>query len=350
MNFFAGPKLLVIDELGYLPLPEDGASALFQVINQRYLKSSTILTTNVGNADWAGAFGDATVAAAMLGRLLHRAAVAGIDGPSYWLRGHQPGRDHPSRGERPCLLTTPPTPPRSRPRWPVAARSARPSSSSPPPPAARSSAHPPAKKPTARTNPFSRPARPATPHSPPRSANAGSTARTSAGPPPAPARTPGRNEPAPSARALSMRSRPPARSTVHRPAAKTPNADATKPGTKTGPAASARHRHRRHCRSCHRSPNRSAERHHANQPWNATRWSRPRPGTVRTASSRSPSSRCLRPRKPPAPLSPRPSPTSFRCEGLHDHPLTVTAHRARRPDGRRAHTVRPSNATGPIRC
>jgi len=89
MRFFAGPKLLVIDELGYLPLPEDGASALFQVINQRYLKSSTILTTNVGIADWATAFGDATVAAAMLDRLLHRAAVAGIDGPSYRLRGHQ---------------------------------------------------------------------------------------------------------------------------------------------------------------------------------------------------------------------------------------------------------------------
>ncbi|MDV9171030.1 IS21-like element helper ATPase IstB [Streptomyces sp. W16] len=89
MNFFAGPKLLVIDELGYLPLPEDGASALFQVINQRYLKSSTILTTNVGIADWAGAFGDATVAAAMLDRLLHRATVVGIDGPSYRLRGHQ---------------------------------------------------------------------------------------------------------------------------------------------------------------------------------------------------------------------------------------------------------------------
>ncbi|MFE5098024.1 ATP-binding protein [Streptomyces sp. NPDC056638] len=48
--FFAGPRLLVIDELGYLPLPGDGASALFQVINQRYLKSSTILTTNVGIA------------------------------------------------------------------------------------------------------------------------------------------------------------------------------------------------------------------------------------------------------------------------------------------------------------
>ena len=93
MRFFAQPKLLVVDELGYLPLPGDGASALFQVINQRYLKSSTILTTNVGIADWATAFGDATVAAAMLDRLLHRATVVGIDGPSYRLRSHQTHAD-----------------------------------------------------------------------------------------------------------------------------------------------------------------------------------------------------------------------------------------------------------------
>jgi DNA replication protein DnaC len=70
-------------------LPEDGASALFQVINQRYLKFSTILSTNVGIADWASAFGDATVAAVMLDRLLHRVTVVGIDGPSYRLRHHQ---------------------------------------------------------------------------------------------------------------------------------------------------------------------------------------------------------------------------------------------------------------------
>ena len=88
MRFFAGPRLLVLDELGYLPLPADGASALFQVINQRYLKSSTILTTNVGIADWAGAFGDATVAAAMLDRLLHRSVVINLDGESYRLRDH----------------------------------------------------------------------------------------------------------------------------------------------------------------------------------------------------------------------------------------------------------------------
>ena len=98
MRFFAGPKLLVIDELGYLPLPADGSSALFQVINQRYLRSSTILTTNVGIADRAGAFGDATVAAAMLDRLLHRAAVAGIDGPSHRLRAHQAHARNLSKG------------------------------------------------------------------------------------------------------------------------------------------------------------------------------------------------------------------------------------------------------------
>jgi DNA replication protein DnaC len=89
MRFYATPRLLVVDELGYLPLPADGASALFQVINHRYLKTSTILTTNIGIADWAGTFGDATVAAAMLDRLLHRATVVGIDGPSYRLRAHQ---------------------------------------------------------------------------------------------------------------------------------------------------------------------------------------------------------------------------------------------------------------------
>lgn len=63
------------------------------MINQRYLKSSTILTTNVGIADWAGAFGDATVAAAMLDRLLHRSVVLDITGESYRLRDHHARTD-----------------------------------------------------------------------------------------------------------------------------------------------------------------------------------------------------------------------------------------------------------------
>src|SRR5690606_1401801 len=48
MRFYAGPTLLVIDELGYLPLPAEAASALFQVVSQRYLKTSIVITTNRG--------------------------------------------------------------------------------------------------------------------------------------------------------------------------------------------------------------------------------------------------------------------------------------------------------------
>jgi DNA replication protein DnaC len=91
MRFYAGPRLLVCDELGYLPLPADAAAALFQVINTRYANgSSTMITTNVGIGAWATAFGnDPIVAAAMLDRLLHHGVVIGIDGPSYRLRSHQ---------------------------------------------------------------------------------------------------------------------------------------------------------------------------------------------------------------------------------------------------------------------
>ena len=89
MRFFAGPAVLIIDELGYLPMPTEDANALFQVISQRYLKSSIILTTNRGASAWGDIFGDTTIAAAMLDRLLHRCAVINITGDSYRLRSHQ---------------------------------------------------------------------------------------------------------------------------------------------------------------------------------------------------------------------------------------------------------------------
>ena len=88
MRFFAGPTLLVIDELGYLPLPAEAASALFQVINQRYLKTSIVITTNRPVGAWGEILGDTTVAAAMLDRLLHRSVVVTLDGGSYRLRNH----------------------------------------------------------------------------------------------------------------------------------------------------------------------------------------------------------------------------------------------------------------------
>lgn len=88
MRFFAGPTLLIIDELGYLPLPAEAASALFQVINQRYLKTSIVITTNRPVGAWGEILGDTTVAAAMLDRLLHRSVVVTLDGASYRLRNH----------------------------------------------------------------------------------------------------------------------------------------------------------------------------------------------------------------------------------------------------------------------
>lgn len=99
MRFFSGPTVLIIDELGYLPMPAEDAAALFQVISRRYLKTPIILTTNRGVSQWGDIFDDTTVAAAMLDRLLHRSVVINIDGDSYRLREHQArNRKHTSRG------------------------------------------------------------------------------------------------------------------------------------------------------------------------------------------------------------------------------------------------------------
>ncbi len=89
MRFFSGPAVLIVDELGLLSMPAEDAAALFQVISRRYLKGSIILTTNRGVASWGDIFTDATIAAAMLDRLLHRSVVINIDGDSYRLCAHQ---------------------------------------------------------------------------------------------------------------------------------------------------------------------------------------------------------------------------------------------------------------------
>ena len=90
MRFYAGPRLLIIDEVGYLPLPAEAAAALFQVVSQRYLKGSIALTTNLGIAGWGKVFNDdPMIAGAMLDRLLHRSVVINIDGDSYRMRSHR---------------------------------------------------------------------------------------------------------------------------------------------------------------------------------------------------------------------------------------------------------------------
>jgi DNA replication protein DnaC len=80
------PALLVIDEIGYLPIPESGTNLLFQVINTRYEKGSMVLTSNKSFKEWGEIFGDAVAAAAMLDRLLHHCHLVNIKGNSYRLR------------------------------------------------------------------------------------------------------------------------------------------------------------------------------------------------------------------------------------------------------------------------
>lgn len=78
--------LLIVDEIGYLPVTANGANLFFQLVNVRYEKASTILTSNKSFKEWGEVFGDAVVAAAMLDRLLHHCHIVNIKGNSYRLR------------------------------------------------------------------------------------------------------------------------------------------------------------------------------------------------------------------------------------------------------------------------
>ena len=80
--------LLIVDEVGYLPIEPGGANLFFQLVNARYEKGATVLTSNRGFRDWGAIFGDIVVAAALLDRLLHHAIVVEIEGHSYRLREH----------------------------------------------------------------------------------------------------------------------------------------------------------------------------------------------------------------------------------------------------------------------
>jgi len=82
-----GPRLLVIDELGYLPFGREEANLLFQVIAKRYERGSIILTSNLAFSDWASALADdTTLTAALLDRLLHHGHIVNIRGESYRLK------------------------------------------------------------------------------------------------------------------------------------------------------------------------------------------------------------------------------------------------------------------------
>ena len=81
-------KLLVVDELGYLPIDKEDSNLFFQVIDMRYEKKSTILTTNINFNDWDSIFNDAIVANAILDRVLHHSKVITINGRSYRVKDY----------------------------------------------------------------------------------------------------------------------------------------------------------------------------------------------------------------------------------------------------------------------
>ncbi len=88
IRWFCRSALLIVDQIGSLPVVPGGGNLFFQPVNARYEKGAMILTSNRGFAQGREVFGDPVVATALLDRLLHHAVVIQIEGPSYRLRQH----------------------------------------------------------------------------------------------------------------------------------------------------------------------------------------------------------------------------------------------------------------------
>jgi DNA replication protein DnaC len=86
LRFYLKPKVLVVDEVGYLPLDNLGATIFFQLVSARYERGSILLTSNKSYADWGQIFGETTIATAILDRLLHHSTTLNIRGESYRLK------------------------------------------------------------------------------------------------------------------------------------------------------------------------------------------------------------------------------------------------------------------------
>ena len=82
------PSLLVVDEIGYLPITHTGAVLFFQLMNRRYERTSTVLTSNKGFEEWGAVLGDEVMAAALIDRVLHHCHLVNIRGNSYRMREH----------------------------------------------------------------------------------------------------------------------------------------------------------------------------------------------------------------------------------------------------------------------
>jgi hypothetical protein len=112
MRVYLAPKVLVIDEVGYLPLDDLGTTIFFQLVSARYERSSIILISNKSYGDWGSIFGDPIIATAILDRLLHHSTTINIRGESYRLKDRRKaGLVPPGSRSEPRLPTAWPRPP-----------------------------------------------------------------------------------------------------------------------------------------------------------------------------------------------------------------------------------------------
>ncbi|WP_345128492.1 IS21-like element helper ATPase IstB, partial [Streptomyces chiangmaiensis] len=86
LRTYLRPNVLVVDEVGYLPLERDEANLVFQMLSKRYEKGSTLLTSNKSFSEWGQVFGDDVLATAIIDRLLHHCEILAINGASYRLK------------------------------------------------------------------------------------------------------------------------------------------------------------------------------------------------------------------------------------------------------------------------
>ena len=96
---YARYPLMIIDEIGYLPLNREESNLLFQLVSYRYEKSSTIFTSNKSFSEWGEVLGDQVMASAVLDRVLHHSIVVNIKGDSYRLKDRRKGNPPPYRKE-----------------------------------------------------------------------------------------------------------------------------------------------------------------------------------------------------------------------------------------------------------
>ena len=97
LKVFTVPRVLIVDEIGYLPIDSQGANLFFQLVSSRYERASMIVTSNKPFSAWGEIFGDEVTATAMIDRLVHHAEILSLKGDSYRLRdkdlGSPPARD-----------------------------------------------------------------------------------------------------------------------------------------------------------------------------------------------------------------------------------------------------------------